>query len=263
MTLEQKFAELKASGGKALVCFLTAGDQPLADLPSIISLLAESGADVVEVGIPFSDPFGEGPTIQASSQRALDNGANVRGILDAISKCEVDIPVVTMGYYNPILRMGLEDFARASKRAGVTGTIVSDLVPDEADSWNTACLDTELETVYLVAPTSTDERISQVAGMTTGFVYIVSRTGVTGAESTVPPDVQSLVSKVKALTTKPACVGFGISTPDHVRMVCHVADGAVVGSSLVKLLHEQWGIPGGDRVVGDYVKSLKEATQRS
>ncbi|HLO98146.1 MAG TPA: tryptophan synthase subunit alpha [Fimbriimonas sp.] len=263
MTLEQKFTELKASGGKALVCFLTAGDQPLSDLPAIISLLAESGADVVEVGIPFSDPFGEGPTIQASSQRALDNGANVRTILDAIAKCDVNIPIVTMGYYNPMLRMGLEDFARASKRAGVTGTIVSDLVPDEADSWNTACLETELETVYLVAPTSTDERISQVAGMTTGFVYVVSRTGVTGTESSVPTDVQGLVAKVKSLTSKPACVGFGISTPEHVRMVCQVADGAVVGSSLVKMLHENWGTPSGSEKIREYVSSLKEATRRS
>lgn len=263
MTLAEKFAQLKNSGEKALICFFTAGDQPLEDLPKIVSLLAESGADVVEVGIPFSDPFGEGPTIQASSQRALDNGTTPLGILASIAKCESDIPVVTMGYYNPILRMGLDEFAKASKDSKSTGTIVSDLVPDEAGAWNEASAKAGIETIYLVAPTSTDERIQQVAAITTGFVYVVSRTGVTGAESSVPADVAGLVQKVKSLTDKPACVGFGVSTPEHVQLVCQVADGAVVGSSIVKILHEKWGSESGREEIQAYVKSLKEATRRS
>ena len=163
-----------------------------------------------------------------------------------------------MGYYNPVLRFGLDAFAQASHYAGVTGTIISDLVPDEADAWCAASANHGLETIFLVAPTSSDERIRQVATRSTGFVYVVSRTGVTGAENQVPADVSGLVDKVKALTDKPVCVGFGISTPEHVRMVCKVADGAVVGSALVQMLHKDW--PNDKNRVADFVSSLKEAT---
>ncbi|MBS1702008.1 MAG: tryptophan synthase subunit alpha [Armatimonadetes bacterium] len=260
MTIHDKFSELRQRGEKALVCFFTAGDQPLEDLPAIVALLESSGADVIEIGIPFSDPFGEGPTIQASSQRALDQGVTLTGILEAIAKCNASIPLVTMGYYNPILRFGLDDFAKKSKEVGSTGTIVSDLVPDEAGEWDKACAANGIETIYLVAPTSTDERINQVAGQSTGFVYVVSRTGVTGAESAVPPEISQLVRKVKALTDKPACVGFGISTPDHVRLVCREADGAVVGSAVVAKLHQHWGHPDERSKIAEYIRSLKDAT---
>ncbi len=260
MTIQDKFAALRSSGEKALICFFTAGDQPLDDLPAIITLLEESGADIIEIGLPFSDPFGEGLTIQGSSQRALDNGATLTKILDAIGNCQTSIPLVTMGYYNPILRFGLREYAEASIKAGVTGTIVSDLVPDEAHDWDAACRANNLETIYLVAPTSTDARITQVTSQSTGFVYVVSRTGVTGAESEVPPEISGLVRKVKALTTKPACVGFGISTPDHVRLVCQEADGAVVGSAIVSMLHKHWGHPEERSKIREYVRSLKAAT---
>lgn len=261
MTIQQKFLDLKSKGEKALVCFFTAGDQPLNDLPEIVALLEASGADLIEIGIPFSDPFGEGPTIQASSQRALDNGASLAAILDAISNCRATIPLVTMGYYNPILRYGLGEFAAKSSEVGCTGTIVSDLVPDEAQAWDDACKAARLETIYLVAPTSTEERIQQVTSQSTGFVYIVSRTGVTGAESAVPIEISDLVRKVKGQTEKPACVGFGISTPDHVRLVCEEADGAVVGSAIVSMLHKHWNNPSERHLVADFVKSLKDATR--
>lgn len=238
--------------------FLTGGDQPLEELPELVETLAGAGADVVEVGIPFSDPFGEGVTIQGSSQRALDNGATPRSILAAIKACKASIPVVTMGYYNPILRFGLEEFAQASKDSGSFGTIVSDLVPDEAEEWCEASTKAGISTIFLVAPTSTEARIQEVAKRSTGFVYVVSRTGVTGAENQVPSDVSDLVRKVKTLTDKPVCVGFGISKPEHVRMVCEVADGAVVGSALVSLLHECW--PKDKQRVVQFVRSLKEAT---
>lgn len=260
MTISEKFAELKSRGEKALVCFFTAGDQPLDELPSIVALLEENGADIIEIGIPFSDPFGEGPTIQASSQRALDHGASLSAIMGAISQCKASIPLVTMGYYNPILRFGLEEFAIKSHEVGSAGTIISDLVPDEAKAWDDASKAAGIETIYLVAPTSTDQRIHEVANQTTGFVYVVSRTGVTGAESSVPPEVSGLVKKVKSLTDKPACVGFGISTPDHVRMVCQEADGAVVGSALVSLLHKKWGTEEGKLEIAAFVRELKKAT---
>lgn len=259
--LQDRFETLRARGEKALILFFTAGDQPLAELPAIVDALAEGGADAVEIGIPFSDPFGEGPTIQASSQRALDNGATPRAILDAVGAITADVPVVTMGYYNPVLRFGLKEFAAASAAAGASGTIVSDLVPDEADEWGTASAAAGIDTIFLVAPTSTDQRIEDVARRTTGFVYAVSRTGVTGAENQVPPEVRTLVERIKGKTEKPVCVGFGISKPEDVRMVCEVADGAVVGSFLVNLLHQKWnGGAGRDEIVAA-VRELKEATK--
>jgi tryptophan synthase alpha chain len=260
-TLSEKFQTLRAQNEKALVLFLTAGDQPLSELPAVVEALIEGGADVIEIGIPFSDPFGEGPTIQASSQRALDSGVNSRSILNALAAIPKPIPIATMGYYNPILRFGLREFAQASRDAGLAGTIVSDLVPDEADAWDAACEAAGIETIFLVAPTSTQHRIEEVARRSTGFVYAVSRTGVTGAERAVPPEVQDLVRKVKQLTDKPVCVGFGLSKPEHVRMVCEVADGAVVGSSLVNLLHNEWRGGAGRQTIVEAVRELKEATR--
>ncbi len=189
-------------------------------LPAIIAALEAGGADLIEIGIPFSDPFGEGPTIQASSQRALDDGATARKILAAISKVDAKVPLVTMGYYNPVLRFGLREFAHASHVAGVSGTIISDLIPDEADDWCAASKESGIDTIFLVAPTSTQQRIDEVCERTSGFVYAVSRTGVTGAENAVPRDVATLVNSIKAKTDKPVCVGFGISTPEHLKMVC-------------------------------------------
>jgi tryptophan synthase alpha chain len=258
VTIRQKFEYLKQRGEKALVLFVTAGDQDLSDLPELVGFLADAGADLVEIGIPFSDPFGEGPTIQASSQRALERGASAREILEHVRGRDYGVPLVAMGYYNPVLRFGLDEFAKEARESGITGTILSDLVPDEAGNWCSASAAHELETIFLVAPTSSEKRINQVAEKSTGFVYVVSRTGVTGDESRVPDDVTGLVAKVKSLTDKPVCVGFGVSTPDHVHMVCQVADGAVVGSALVKRLHEDW--PERKERIADFVRSLKLAT---
>jgi len=259
--IQAKFEELGARDEKALVLFLTAGDQPLGELPAIMAALVEGGADLIEVGIPFSDPFGEGPTIQASSQRSLDNGTTPLAILDALAAVDLPVPVVTMGYYNTYLRFGLSEIARRSAAAGVSGAIISDLVPDEGDEWGRAALENGLDTIYLSAPTSTDQRLDEVCGRSTGFVYAVSRTGVTGAQSAVPPEVRVLVEKLKSRTTKPVCVGFGISKPEHVRMVCEHADGAVVGSSLVDLLHQEWKSGAGHAQVVETVQALKAATR--
>ena len=260
-SLSERFETLRSRNEKALVLFFTAGDQSLDQLPKIIDALVEGGADVIEIGIPFSDPFGEGPTIQASSQRSLDRGTTPKAILDALASTHFQIPVVTMGYFNPVMRFGFDEFAKESVSSGVCGTIISDLVPEEAAEWCAASIANHLDTIFLVAPTSTDDRIHQVSAKATGFVYVVSRTGVTGAESKVPSDVAGLVGKVRQLTSKPICVGFGISTPDHVRMVCQVADGAVVGSALVQLLHEKWDEGRGHNAIVEYVRSLKAATK--
>lgn len=257
--IHAKFEELRARNEKALVLFLTAGDQPLSDLPAILETLVEGGADLIEVGIPFSDPFGEGPTIQASSQRSLDNGTTPLAILDALPS--VAVPIVTMGYYNTYLRFGLDEIARRSAAAGVNGAIISDLVPDEGDGWGSAAVANGLDTIYLSAPTSTDQRLDEVCERSTGFVYAVSRTGVTGAQSAVPPEVRLLVGKLKSRTDKPVCVGFGISQPEHVRMVCEHADGAVVGSWLVDLLHREWNGGGGRPKIVEAIRALKAATR--
>jgi len=260
-SIANRFEQLQKKGEKALVLFFTAGDQPLSELPAIVDALVEGGADLIEIGIPFSDPFGEGPTIQASSQRALDNGATPVEILQAIGQVRAAVPIVTMGYYNPVLRFGLEEFAVASRQHGLSGTIVSDLVPDEAEAWCQASAKAGIDTIFLVAPTSTEQRIADVCAKSTGFVYAVSRTGVTGAENSVPVDVRSLVERIKSQTDKPVCVGFGISKPDHVKMVCEVADGAVVGSALVNLLHNEWKGGQGLQIIVDAITALKSATK--
>lgn len=261
MTLSDKFESLRQRGEKALVTFVTPGDPSITELPAILEMLQEAGADIIEVGIPFSDPIADGPTIQASSQRALDRGVTPGSVLLALSKATLEVPVVLMGYYNPILRRGLHNFAAAAREAGVAGLIVSDLTPEESAEWVEACRANSLDTVFLVAPTSTDERIAAVCQRSTGFVYAVSRTGVTGAGQEAPPEVTGLVSRIKACATVPVCVGFGISTPEHVRMVCSVADGAVVGSWLVDQLHKNWGPGVGGRAVKNAVAELKAATR--
>ncbi len=259
--IKQKFEELKQSGGKALVAFVTAGDPDINELPNILKALEEAGADLVEVGIPFSDPIADGPTIQASSQRALDKGVKVSQIFDAVKESVLSIPVIYMGYTNIAMRMGLERFAGLVKDSGADGVLLSDLTPEEAGEWKECADIAELDTVFLVAPTSTDERIRLACEMASGFVYCVSRTGVTGAESAVPTEVSELVRRVKERTELPICVGFGISKPDQVRMVCSIADGAVVGSYFVNFLHERWHSGGGRDEFVRAVKELKDATR--
>lgn len=259
--LESRFAALRERGEKALVAFVTAGDPDLDSLPSILSALEEAGADVVEIGIPFSDPIADGPTIQASSQRALDRGVTPSAILEALSRCDASVPIVLMGYMNPILRYGLATFARDASRSGASATIVSDLTPEEAGPWIEASRAVGMDNVFLVAPTSTDARLDAVCKASTGFVYAVSRTGVTGARADVPADVPSLVSRVKSRTSLPVCVGFGISSPEQVREVCGIADGAVVGSWLVTLLAENWRGGAGRKTLVDSVSALKAGTR--
>jgi tryptophan synthase alpha chain len=261
MTIAEKFGELRARDERALVLFVTAGDPPLEELPAILSALEEGGADLIEVGIPFSDPIADGPIIQASNQRALERGVTPRDALHAVSASKAIVPVVTMGYYNTVLRWGLVDAAKSLHGSGVSGTIISDLTPEEAGDWIAASKASGLDNIFLAAPTSTDERLDQVCGNSSGFVYAVSRTGVTGSGSTVPPEVQDLVRRMKARTALPVCVGFGISTPEHVKMVCEVADGAVIGSWLVKWLAENWkGGAGRVELVG-LLRELKAATR--
>lgn len=264
--LAARFQSLRGRGEGALIPFVVAGDPSLDELPSILDALCDGGADVIEVGIPFSDPIADGPTIQAASQRALDRGVQPPAVLEALAAWsrragENRPPVVLMGYYNPILRQGLKSFAKASASSGADGTIVSDLTPEESTDWVAASREAGLDNIFLAAPTSTDARLDIVCERASGFVYAVSRTGVTGFASAVPEEVRGLAGRIHARTDVPVAVGFGIRTPDHVRMVCDVAEGAVVGSALVELLAADWQSGSGRAKVSDWVRALKDATR--
>lgn len=259
------FAGLRARDEKALVAFVTAGDPLPEGTAEIVVALAEGGADIVELGIPFSDPLADGPTIQASYQRALEAGMTPPRILDVVRQVRrrSDVPIVLMGAWNPVLQYGTERFARDAVEAGADGTIMTDLTPEEAGEWKRVCDGAGLDTVFLLAPTSTPSRMALVGKMASGFVYCVSRTGVTGARAELPDDLPPLIEQIRARTQSPVCVGFGIARPEHVAAVCRCADGAVVGSALVDLLHRERENPRLLEMAGDFVATLKAATKSS
>lgn len=257
--IDRAFAELRQRGDKALVCFLTSGDPDFGTTEKLVKRIAESGADIIEIGVPFSDPLADGPSIQSASFRALEAGATVRGVLDNVRNirriCEA--PIVLMTYFNPVQHYGVEKFAADAAQAGADGVIVTDLPPEEAGDWKTAADAAGLATVFLLAPTSTKDRIELAAKMASGFIYCVTRTGVTGARDEVPAELKDLVETIKAATGLPVIVGFGISKPEHVRQVTRFADGAVVGSALVDIIAEHAGSSDLLQVAGDFVRSLK------
>ncbi len=259
--IADRFAHLAASNEKALVCFVTGGDPDVGQLPAILEDLEAGGADIIEVGIPFSDPIADGPTIQESSQRALDRGTKVSEIFEAVKSANITVPIVYMGYTNTAMRHGFQRFAQEVADSGADGVLLSDLTPEEAEEWKQHAHAAGLDTIFLAAPTSTDDRLRCACGAATGFVYCVSRTGVTGSEREVPREVTDLVARVRKVTSLPICVGFGISNADHVRMVCGVADGAVVGSHVVKLIHECWGRPHCEETLRAEVARLKSGTR--
>jgi tryptophan synthase alpha chain len=259
------FAALKDRNEAALVTFITAGDPGIESTPALVAALAEAGADIVELGIPYSDPLADGPTIQASSQRALDRGITPPMVLDLVrqSRALTDVPIVLMTSYNLVLIHGLEQFAHHAVDVGADGAILTDLPPEEAASWKTIADNAGLATIFLVAPTSTPERIALITQYSTGFVYCVSRTGVTGARRDLPDDLVDMLRRTRSLTDKPLCVGFGVATPEHVALVAGIADGAVVGSALVEFLHRNAGNPDCDRMMREMVAGLKSGTRRA
>lgn len=259
--LEARFAELKERGEKALVAFVTGGDPGLDQLVPILHALEDAGVDVIEIGLPFSDPIADGPVIQASSQRALDRGVSPRDVMREASQFGGKAPLVAMGYMNSMLVMGLENFAREARECGFSGVIVCDLIPDEGAEWGEIAARHGLSTIYLVAPTSNEERLDRVCESAEGFVYSISRTGVTGAGQEVPVSVVDLVKKIRTKTDLPVCVGFGISKPEHVRMVCAEADGAVVGSMIVDWLANRWNEGINRPAFVREIAALKEATR--
>ena len=219
----------------ALIPFLTAGYPSLEQSEELMLALVRGGADIIEIGVPFSDPLADGATVQRTSQKALDNGVRLADCLDLVARlrhCGVELPLVFMGYYNPFLRYGLERFATDAALAGVDGVIVPDLPAEESDELLAACRRHGRDLIFMLAPTSTDERVGEVAERATGFVYCVSLTGVTGGRRELP-DFTSYLQRVRSRTDLPIVVGFGISSPEHVRQVGQVADAAAIGSALI------------------------------
>jgi len=223
---------------KALVTYLTVGYPSIAATLEIVPALANWGCDIVELGIPFSDPLADGATIQESSYRALQDGITPSRCLEIATKLrrKVGIPLVFMTYYNPVFSLGLRRFCQASAEAGIDGLIIPDLPPEEGAELESATQENGLDLIYLLAPTSNEERIALVTQRSRGFVYLVSLTGVTGARKTLPADLEGFVSRVRNRTTLPLCVGFGISSPEQAQRVAVVADGIIVGSRLIQLL---------------------------
>jgi tryptophan synthase alpha chain len=223
---------------KALIAYLTVGYPSVESTLEIVPALAAWGCDIVELGIPFSDPLADGATIQESSYRALQHGVTPSLCLEIASQLrqKVEIPLVFMTYYNPVFNFGVERFCQASAEAGIDGLIIPDLTPEEGTELESAALKNGLDLIYLLAPTSSEERIVLVAQRSRGFIYLVSLTGVTGARKALPVDLENFVYRVRKRATLPLCVGFGISNPEQARRVADVADGIIVGSRLIQLL---------------------------
>lgn len=229
------FAGLRTEGRKGFIPFITAGDPDLATTKDILVELARAGATVIEVGVPFSDPMADGPTIQRASERALRHGFGIPEILETIAtaQAETPVPVVLFSYYNPLLRFGIERLAGEAKAAGVDGVLVTDLIPEEAAEFSVILSGHDLDTIFLVGPTSTDDRLQMIAERASGFIYAVARAGVTGAREVMTNDAEQLVNRVRQVSSLPVAVGFGISTAEQVADVCRYADAAVVGSAIV------------------------------
>jgi len=236
----KKFAELKQDGRKALITFVTAGDPDLALTERLIPLMAAAGADIIELGVPFSDPMADGPTIQLSSERALAGGTTLESILAMVKRVRqgCDIPILLMGYFNPVYAFGPERFCLEAAAAGVDGVLLVDLPPEEAGEFSRLASAAGIDLISLLTPTSDASRIDKVKKVGRGFIYYVSVAGVTGARATVAADIGSMVEKIRARTSLPVAVGFGISTPEQAGAVAAVADGVVVGSALVKLFEQ-------------------------
>jgi tryptophan synthase alpha chain len=230
-----KFHELRRAGRKALIAYITAGDPDLDTSARLMVELERGGADIIELGVPFSDPMADGPVIQRAVQRALKRGVRLDCCLELAKEVrrKSDVPILLFSYYNPLLAFGLDRLSQRLADAGIDGVLVTDLVPEEACNFIERMRDSQIDTVFLVAPTSTDERIKLIAESSTGFIYAISRTGVTGVSRSLSEAVAGLVSRIRRFTDLPVAVGFGISTSEQVAQVWRHADGAVIGSRIV------------------------------
>jgi tryptophan synthase alpha chain len=260
--LAATFARIRGNGGNGhpgLITYVTAGDPDLERSARVLEALDRGGADVLEVGVPFSDPLADGPVIQRATERALATGATLPKVLDMVGRVRpaVQAPIVIFSYANPILRMGVERFADRAAHAGVDGVLMLDLPIEEADDFRGMMARRGIDTIFLLSPTTTDARIRRAADLGSGFLYAISRLGVTGARNEVASGAREIVQRIRAATDLPVALGFGISKPEHVREVGRWADAAVVGSALVNVIAEAGAAPDLTARVEEYVRWLK------
>jgi len=256
--IRERFRELKGAGRGGFIPFITAGDPDLATTERLLIELAKAGADIIELGVPFSDPVADGEVIQRASERALRNGVTVHDALTCVSNVRrhIKVPVVLFSYFNPLLQFGPKPFAMAASQAGIDGVLVTDLIPEEAESWTRNLLEQRLDPIFLIAPTTSDKRLAQIAQQAHGFIYAVSRAGVTGERDEMTRDAEALVKRIRSVSDLPVAVGFGISSPEQVRSVWHFADAAVVGSAIVKQIEKLGNSPDLVERIGKFARSL-------
>ncbi len=251
--ISDTFYRLKEKGSKALIPYIMAGDPTLHATKKYVFDLENSGADIIELGVPFSDPLADGPTIQRASERSLKHGttlSKVMGLVQEIRK-KSEIPLVLMTYYNPVFKFGVESFIKRAVRSGIDGVIIPDLIPDEATDFIRIAKQHELDTIFLLAPTSTRERINKVVASASGFVYFVSITGITGAKLSLGKQMKNTLNSVKKITSKPVAIGFGISGPEDALFVSRLADGVIIGSAIVKLIAQR-------KDINSFVKKIRK-----
>jgi len=260
--IREKFRELKRSGRGGFIPFITTGDPDLVTTERLLVELAKAGADVIELGVPFSDPVADGEVIQRASERALRNGVTLQDALRCAMNVrpQIDVPIVLFSYFNPLLQFGQEQLAAAARQAGIDAVLVTDLIPEEAESWTENLLRHQLDPIFLVAPTTSDKRLARIAQQAHGFIYAVSRAGVTGERDEMTRDAEALVKRVRSVSDLPVAVGFGISTVEQVRAVWRFADAAVVGSAIVKQIEKLEDSPDLVKHIGKFVGSLVAET---
>jgi tryptophan synthase alpha chain len=266
--IRETFASLKRGGRCGFIPFITAGDPDIATTERLLIELAAVGADIIELGVPFSDPVADGETIQRASERALRKGVTLRDALTCVARAKqrIDVPIVLFSYFNPLLSFGRDRLANDAKEAGVDAVLVTDLIPEEAETWTETLVRFDLDPIFLVAPTTSDKRLKQIARQARGFIYAVSRAGVTGARDEMTADAEALVKRVRSVSDLSVAVGFGISTAEQVRQVWRFADAAVVGSAIVREIESLSGDADLVNRIGDFARSLvitRQAEEKS
>lgn len=253
--ISRKFELLRKNNRKAFIPYIMSGDPNIGRTRELVNILQDCGADIIELGVPFSDPLADGPTIQAAAQRALEGGTTLHTVIDLVSdlRNSTQIPIILMTYYNPIFRYGDDKFIQDASSAGVDGIIVPDLPPDEAGGLMKLANKKAFDIIFLLAPTSTDQRIRVISRSSTGFIYYVSITGITGSELSIDPAIEKHISQIRATTKTAVAIGFGISTPEEASAVSGFADGVIVGSAIVKRINEP------DDTLKKYLFSLRDA----
>ena len=255
--IDKRFKDIKKQKRKAFIAYICAGDPDIATTEKLVLELDRIGVDIIELGIPFSDPLADGPTIQKASLRALEKKVNLSRIFSLISSLrkKTDIPLVLMGYYNPIYSYGVERFVKEAKISGADGVIIPDLIPEEANELISAARQYDFNTIFLIAPTTTNKRMKLITQKSTGFIYYVSLAGVTGARAALPTHIREHIRAIKRLSSKPVCIGFGVSTPKQVKSLSAYCDGIIVGSAIINRIEKN--LPDKSKAIKDVVVFTK------